>query len=354
MGKPRAAESHSDHRDQRLPKIRIEECGLTVHLKNYNQHHRSRTKRGHSLPEIHSSDNYCDDETGRVEGLLGAKFCKHKNGTKHDDYERFSDYSPTQYVDFVHIGKLNGKNGYRSISHGFEQKTEEPVARLRYHHRGAAQESATDKDRPDEKRGDYRQRKRDVNATKEKVMIRRLANKRSKQTEQAPKRVSTSYGERPTSTDMWVSNQGASGIQTYPMPEFLRHVYETRDAFIETLRSRSGADKISANVRLAQEFTRDRYQPRFDSGMPRRIEQRHQKQHNLDCPLCLQYIPTYYGHVCPPNTPFNKERPHLRSRDRKQSYNSIQETSQDKSSGTQDLAIRQRSNQLASLVIHSL
>ncbi len=352
--------------DQRFPKIHIEECGLTVQLKGYNKHRRKgRAKRGNSLPSIYAQESIDSEDAGKKEGLLGAKFCRYQDEHKHysDNYdERFPDLDnqSSQYVDYMQIGKLTDKYPYRSISHGFEPPTgidqsEQPIARLRYHHRDREEYLKTSSDKDDGGNVvNISENKRNRRNAKENAVIRRLALKRSKQKEhQRQQRVSTSYGERPTkSTDIWVSNQEMDGTQTYPMPEFLRQLYETRDAFIETLRSRSGADKIAANVRLAQEFTRDRiYRSRFDSGLPQRIEQRKQ-QHNLDCPLCLNYVPTYHGHRCPPNTPFNKERLQLKSRE--STHASIPETIKDKTDETQDLVVRRGPNHLASLVIHSL
>ena len=349
--------------NRRLPKIRIEECGLTVELKNYNQHCKGKG-RSKSLPDSHlgnvDQDLEPDNDAAKI-GLMGANFCKCEDNFPYD--ERFIHINActrnkTRHLPAILPGMEQGistDGGHVRYEHpavlpGFEQSTSmDNVGHLQYEHRES--HNSKNKEKTEHYQRDRSRTRQDVKQAQEKVVIRRLASKRSKQNSNTPPRVSTSYGARPTrSTDIWVSHpDGDPDIQTHPMPDFLRQIYESRDAFIETLRSRSGADKISANVRLAQEFTRDRYGRNFDSGLLRKNEQK-QQQHNFDCPLCQNYVPTYYGHVCPPNTPFNKDRSRLRSRGNASGQNNnISDAIEEKTP-----ALPQRSNKLASLFVQSL
>ena len=349
--------------NRRLPKIRIEECGLTVELKNYNQHYKGKG-RSKSLPDSHlgnvDEDLEPDNDAAKI-GLMGANFCKCEDNFPYD--ERFIHINActrnkTRQLPAILPGMEQGTStdgGYVRYEHpvvlpGFEQSTSmDNVGHFQYEHRES--HNSKYKDKTEQYHRERSRTRQDVKQAQEKVVIRRLASKRSKNNSNTPPRVSTSYAVRPTrSTDIWVSNpDGDPDIQTHPMPDFLRQIYESRDAFIETLRSRSGADKISANVRLAQEFTRDRYGRNFDSGLLRKNEQK-QQQHNFDCPLCQNYVPTYYGHVCQPNTPFNKDRSRLRSRGNASGQNNnISDAIEEKTP-----ALPQRSNKLASLFVQSL
>ena len=351
--------------NRRLPKIRIEECGLTVELKNYNQHYKGKG-RSKSLPDSNLGNVDQDlesDNDGAKTGLMGASFCKCEDSFPYD--QRFIHINActrtkTRHLPAILPGMEQGTSTdgsghvrfeYPDVLPGFEHDTslDNAQGHLQYEHRES--QNLKNKDKTELYQRERIRTRQDVKQAEEKAVIRRLASKRSKQNSNTPPRESTSYGARPTrSTDIWVSNpDGDPDMQTHPMPDFLRQIYESRDAFIETLRSRSGADKVSANVRLAQEFTRDRYRRNFDSGLPRKNEQK-QQHHNFDCPLCQNYVPTYYGHVCPPNTPFNKDRSRLRSRGNASGQNNnVSDATEERSP-----ALPQRPNKLASLFIQSL
>ena len=315
-----------------LPKLRIEECGLTVELNNFNnQYSQRQSNKGtppNRLPSLRSS--VTPPSSGRMteqQRLLGAEFCKCREEYGFDDTPTGDPDDFRKFVDYMRIGRCRPRSRleYEALRVHFERAASMPASArkmrnpnpgvlLRYSHSQPIERRAisdiykhhdeqkivqtTSDTTPDDK-----------NLAQEQAIIRRLATKRQNQSVTFNESTSSSESARQaTDTDIWVSNPEGCDLESpqfYPMPEFLHHLYETRDAFIQTLRSRAAANSVKANIRLAQELTRPN-----DSRSSK--NPRHREllagEHNASCPLCLHYIPRHYGHVCPPNTPFSAVR----------------------------------------------
>ncbi|XP_071797171.1 uncharacterized protein [Asterias amurensis] len=310
--KPSSERLRCTRRSARLPQIRVEECGLTVDVRQKQNGRKQQTGRelqtdiSTKTSSLRKGDKNKDVESQnthhRDRWMLDANDAS--NGQSVDEDKEIS----TEFVDSLRIGKVgrNTSNRGQALLSSMEPR---PVPKMRYSNGAPINSSIADAVNT------FRSH-RAVNmgavSSRERVIIRRLAAKRSEttvpqeptSTERRNQRLNdrlhrSSWRDRRHNSleDTWRRKHKRSGSTRSDEFDF-ELTYKTSEDIIRELRSRSGADVTAGDILDKS----SRSTPGEGSGRSAQSDDM-STVHSVDCPMCLGYEPSMYGHICPPNTP---------------------------------------------------
>ncbi|XP_022091372.1 uncharacterized protein LOC110979670 [Acanthaster planci] len=311
-----------------LPRIRVEECGLTVDMRKRRDGQSRPSKDRDQLDGKTSKTTSpfragANSEKNQAEGptacLRERRFAEGKDGPNGQTVVSERRFS-TEFVDSLRIGKADGHALTRgqALPGPIEPR---PVPRMRYSKGAPLSRSIGDA-------VDTFQSRRAVSigavSSRERVVIRRLAAKRSEtvSASQDLMSLSTDRGRRSSErlqqrTSLrdrrchsmedtrsrlgMVSRKYKRGGSTH-WDDFDFHLtYVSPHDMARELRSRSGVDDFVGDI-----LDKTRRSTPGERGGSSGTSDGSSVVHSVDCPMCHLYEPSRFGHVCPPNTPLKQ------------------------------------------------
>ncbi|XP_038048151.1 uncharacterized protein LOC119734951 [Patiria miniata] len=307
-----------------LPRIRVEECGLTVDMRKRRDGRSKQSKGKDRLDsKISKFRGGASSESNPDEipaGSLRERWLADARDSSTGQAAVVERSFSTEFVDSLRIGKADSQALTRgqALPGPMEPR---PIPRMRYS-KGAPLISRSIGDAVDTFQT-RRAASMGAVSSKERVVIRRLAAKRSETIANQDLFLSTTdrtrrYNERNERLQQrasWrdrryhsledtrsrlgmVTRKYKRGGSTCPEDFDFQLTYTNADDMARELRSRSGADLFAGDL-----TDKARRGTPGERGGSSGTSDESSVVHSVDCPMCYLYEPSRFGHVCPPNTP---------------------------------------------------